>query len=144
MLFQNKLALAVLLSSTSAAAFSISSSLPRVRASQRSSTSSLNVAVDPEVVSKKEYEDICGIGFDEESMEKRLERTKFLYPKHVEVIEDFDSVVEEMVDKVVSLVHATCSICSQCEMDMSVHLYIDTDGLVYSLTYQLIKYIFKS
>jgi len=100
MLFQNKLALAVLLSSTSAAAFSISSSLPKVRASQRSSTFSLNVAVDPEVVSKKEYEDICGIGFDEESMEKRLERTKFLYPKHVEVIEDFDSVVEEMVDKV--------------------------------------------
>jgi len=92
------MALGVILSSTSITAFSpLSSTLNTHRTS---STTALNVAVDPEVVSKKDYQDICGIGFDHESLEQRLTRTKYLYPKHVEVIADFDSVVQEMVDDV--------------------------------------------
>ena len=65
-------------------------------------TSSLNVAVDPEVATKKEYEDVCGVNFDQDDLAKRLDRSKFLYPKHVEVIADFDDVVDGMVDNVVS------------------------------------------
>jgi hypothetical protein len=65
--------------------------------------SSLNmVAVDPSVVTKKEYEDICGVSFGEESLELRLQRTSYLYPKHVEVIEDIAPVAAQMVDEVVS------------------------------------------
>lgn len=63
---------------------------------------SLQVSVDPEVVTKKEYEDICGVNFDEESLDKRLERTSYLYPKHVEVVEDLAPMVDRMVDEIVS------------------------------------------
>jgi hypothetical protein len=63
----------------------------------------LNVAVDPNVVTKKEYEDICGVSFGEESLELRLQRTSYLYPKHVEVIEDIAPIAAQMVDEVVSL-----------------------------------------
>lgn len=63
-------------------------------------TSSLGVSVDPEVVTKDEYRDICGVSFDNESLEKRLERTSYLYPKHVEAIEDFSDVVDKMVDDI--------------------------------------------
>jgi hypothetical protein len=68
---------------------------------QRTSTS-LDVAVDPTVVTKKEYQDICGVDFDNYNLGQRLERTKFLYPKHVEVISDFDDVVSQSVDEIVS------------------------------------------
>lgn len=61
---------------------------------------SLNVSVDPETVTKKEYEDICGISFDESSLEDRLQRTSFLYPKHVEVVEDLAPMVDTMVDEI--------------------------------------------
>lgn len=67
----------------------------------RSSTI-LNVAVDPTTVTKKEYEDVCGVSFDQESMEQRLKRTSFLYPKHVEVIEDIAPIADKMVDEIVS------------------------------------------
>lgn len=69
--------------------------------SARRSTS-LNVAVDPTTVTKKEYEDICGVSFDEETLEQRLRRTSFLYPKHVEVIEDIAPIADKMVDDIVS------------------------------------------
>lgn len=65
-------------------------------------TSALKVATDPTVVTKKEYEDICGVGFDEDTLLKRLERTNFLYPKHVEVIQDIAPIAGAMVDEVVS------------------------------------------
>ena len=65
-------------------------------------SSSLKVAVDPTVVTKTEYADICGVSFNDEDMAKRLERTSFLYPKHVEVIEDFAQVANEAVDQIVS------------------------------------------
>ena len=66
--------------------------------------SSLNmVAVDPGTVTKKDYEDICGVSFDEGAMMERLQSTKFLYPKHVEVIEDIAPIAGEMVDELVRL-----------------------------------------
>lgn len=72
----------------------------------RSSSSALNmVAVDPTTVTKKEYEDICGVSFDDESLQRRLKSTKFLYPKHVEVIDDIAPIAGEMVDEVVSVPH---------------------------------------
>lgn len=70
--------------------------------SSRASSSLSMVAVDPTTVTKKEYEDICGIHFDEETLKKRLEATNFLYPKHVEVIEDIAPIAGQMVDDVVS------------------------------------------
>jgi hypothetical protein len=72
-------------------------------AASRSSLTSLNVAVDPSVVTKKEYEDICGVSFGEDSLESRLSRTSYLYPKHVEVIDDIAPIAAQMVDEVVSL-----------------------------------------
>ena len=60
------------------------------------------VAVDPTTVTKKEYEDICGVSFDDEALSKRLQATNYLYPKHVEVIEDIAPIAGEMVDSVVS------------------------------------------
>lgn len=66
------------------------------------SSSSLKVAVDPTVVTKKEYADICGVEFTADDMGKRLERTSFLYPKHVEVIEDIAPIANDAVDEIVS------------------------------------------
>lgn len=71
-----------------------------VRASSSSSSALNMVAVDPTTVTKKEYEDICGISFDDEALQRRLKSTKFLYPKHVEVIEDIAPIAGEMVDEV--------------------------------------------
>ena len=66
------------------------------------SRSSLGVAVDPSTVTKKEYEDICGVQFDDESLKSRLKSTNYLYPKHVEVIEDIAPIAGAMVDEIVS------------------------------------------
>jgi hypothetical protein len=60
------------------------------------------VAVDPSTVTNKEYEDICGISFDEGSLQQRLKSTKFLHPKHVEVIEEIGPMAGDMVDTIVS------------------------------------------
>lgn len=68
----------------------------------RRSVTSLNVAVDPTTVSKKEFEDICGLHFTEEEMALRLQRTSYLYPKHVEVIEDIAPIADQMVNEIVS------------------------------------------
>jgi hypothetical protein len=67
------------------------------------------VAVDPSTISKKDYEDICGVSFGNEDMSKRLQRTNFLYPRHVEVIEDIAPVAAAMVDEVVS--YPTARVC---------------------------------
>ena len=61
------------------------------------------VAVDPSTITNKEYEDICGVSFDDRSLQERLKSTKFLYPKHVEVIEDIGEIAGKMVDDVVSV-----------------------------------------
>jgi hypothetical protein len=71
------------------------------RSSQFASSTVLKVAVDPTVVTKKEYEDICGVSFDQETMAQRLRRTNFLYPKHVEVVEDIGPIAGAMVDDIV-------------------------------------------
>jgi hypothetical protein len=63
-------------------------------------SSSLNVSVDPDVVTKKEFQDVCGVNFN---VEDRLVSTNYLYPKHVEVLEDFTEEVDKMVDDIVSL-----------------------------------------
>lgn len=60
------------------------------------------VAVDPTTVTKKEYQDICGVSFDENGLAQRLHATNFLYPKHVEVIEDIAPIADAMVDDIVS------------------------------------------
>lgn len=65
------------------------------------STTALQVAVDPTTVSKKDYQDICGVSFDDEGLLKRLEATNYLYPKHVEVINDIAPIAGAMVDDVV-------------------------------------------
>ena len=64
--------------------------------------SALKVSVDPSLVTRKEYQDICGVNFDSRGLEERLKSTNFLYPKHVEVIEDIAPVAGRMVDEIVS------------------------------------------
>ena len=86
-----------------AAAFSNPPRVVSNAASATTTSTALNVAVDPTVVTKKEYEDICGVTFDEAEMNKRLQATNYLYPKHVEVIEDIAPIADAMVDDIVSV-----------------------------------------
>jgi hypothetical protein len=65
--------------------------------------SALKATVDPSTITNKEYEDICGVSFDEGSLHDRLKFTNFLYPKHVDVIEDIGPVAGRMVDEIVSV-----------------------------------------
>ena len=68
-----------------------------------SSALSATGVVDPAVVTKKEYQDICGVDFSDRELVQRLAKTSYLYPKHVEVIEDFTPMVDRMVDEIVSI-----------------------------------------
>ena len=70
--------------------------------SSSSSLTALSATVDPTVVTKKEYQDICGVDFNDSTLADRLARTAYLYPKHVEVIDDFAPMVDRMVDEIVS------------------------------------------
>lgn len=98
-------ALAAVLSSASASvatAFtspSITSSAT-THSSKKTTSTSIYSTVDPSVVTKKEYQDICGVDFDDRAMQDRLQKTAYLYPKHVEVIEDFEPLVNQMVDDI--------------------------------------------
>jgi len=94
------MALAAVLASTAATASAFQPT-SFVGKSARVGTS-LGATVDPDVVTKKEYEDICGVSFDDKLLSQRLERTKYLYPKHVEVIEDIAPIADQMVDDIVS------------------------------------------
>lgn len=60
-------------------------------------------ALDPAVVTTKEYQDICGVSFDGDELTDRLKATNYLYPKHVEVIEDLAPIADAMVDEIVSV-----------------------------------------
>lgn len=62
--------------------------------------SSLNVVVDPKTVTTEEYKDIVGERFDEKSAGEKVQRNKYLYPKHVEVIEDIAPIASAMVDEI--------------------------------------------
>jgi len=86
------------------AAFSFPVSIPTILPSApRPSYSALSMStVDPSVITKKEYQDICGVEFSDATLAERLARTAYLYPKHVEVIDDFAPMVDKMVDEIVS------------------------------------------
>lgn len=71
-----------------------------IPATTKVGTSALKVAVDPTVVTKKEFQDICGAEFDADSLQERLKATNLLYPKHVEVIEDIAPIAGAMVDEI--------------------------------------------
>ena len=79
-------------------------SLSRSSSSSSSSSSltALSATVDPTVVTKKEYQDICGVDFNDSTLADRLARNPYLYPKHFEVINDFAPMVNRMVDEIVS------------------------------------------
>ena len=83
------------------AAFQPVSFVPSSKLALRSS-SRLKATVDPTVVTKQDYADICGVSFDVHDMGRRLERTSYLYPRHVEVIEDFAHIANNAVDDIVS------------------------------------------
>lgn len=67
------------------------------------------VPADPSLMTKKEFQDVCGVDFDKDILSKRLERTNFLYPRHVEVIEDIAPIAGEMVGEIVSKPADRCS-----------------------------------
>lgn len=60
----------------------------------------LQSTVDPATITTKEYQDICGVDFDDQALTERLSKTAYLYPKHVEVIDDFAPMVDKMVDEI--------------------------------------------
>ncbi len=95
-------ALAAVLSSAASVVAAFTSPSVTSSATSKKSTTSIYSTVDPSVVTNKEYEDICGVSFDDRTLADRLKKTAYLYPKHVEVIEDFEPMVNEMVDKIVS------------------------------------------
>ena len=72
------------------------------RATGVSRATELRVAIDPSVVTKKEIDDIVGADFDKDVTAKRFNENKYLYPKHVEIIEDIAPIAEEMVNEIVS------------------------------------------
>lgn len=72
------------------------------RAAAHTRATELRVAVDPSVVTKKELDDITGADFDPDVTAKRFQTNEFLYPKHVEVIEDIAPIAGAMVDEIVS------------------------------------------
>jgi acyl-[acyl-carrier-protein] desaturase len=103
MISSPKSALAAVITATvgSCSAFTPQSFIAQRTASTsgRSSTS-LASTVDPTLVTKKEYQDICGVDFGNADLTDRLSRTAYLYPKHVEVIDDFTPLVDKMVDEI--------------------------------------------
>lgn len=70
------------------------------RATAATKNTELRVAVDPSVVTKKELDDIVGVDFEGDALYKRLQQNEFLYPKHVEVIEDIAPIADAMVDEI--------------------------------------------
>jgi hypothetical protein len=105
-------------------------SLPQFSTSSSTSTTKLQVAVDPSVITKKEYQDICGVSFDHETLEQRLTRTNFLYPKHVEVIEEIAPIAGAMVDEIVRLFYF-----SHYAFDMIGYRIIFSHGIFLTLLY---------
>jgi len=93
-------ALAAVLSSAASVVAAFTSPAVTSSATSKKSTTSIYSTVDPSVVTKKEYQDICGVDFDDRAMQDRLRKTAYLYPKHVEVIEDFEPLVNQMVDDI--------------------------------------------
>lgn len=76
------------------------------------SSQQLRVAVDPSVATTKEYQDVCGNIFGEDEMMQRLEKTSYLYPRHVEVIEDLAEMAGQMTDTIVSELELSLRKCT--------------------------------
>ena len=89
-------------------AFTPQSLVGRTTTTTTRGSSRLHSTVDPTVITKKEYQDICGVDFDDATLGDRLRKTAYLYPKHVEVIDDFAPMVDRMVDEIVSIVLPCC------------------------------------
>lgn len=99
--FRRVALLAWLASATCTSAFQ---AVPSLTARRGAVKTSLMATIDRNsMVTNKEVADIKGDVFTPEEMEKRLENRSYLYPKHVEVVEDFSPVVDEMVNKIVSI-----------------------------------------
>ena len=94
--------LATLSAAGVASAFHYSPFLTNTQKKINIRTTNLKVAADPTLVTTKEFQDICGVDYSAEELDKRLQRTAYLYPKHVEVIEDLGPIVDEMVEDIVS------------------------------------------
>jgi len=58
----------------------------------------MSSAIDPATITKKEYEDILGTGF--EDSDAYYHKQQYLYPKHVEVVEDIAPIADKMVDEI--------------------------------------------
>lgn len=71
----------------------------------------LKSTIDRSTVTTKEFADVCGTQFDAEDLGKRLERTEFLYPKHVEVIDDIAPLANKAVDDIVSFSFCSSHMC---------------------------------
>mmetsp|Transcript_34510 Transcript_34510/g.63469 ORF Transcript_34510/g.63469 Transcript_34510/m.63469 type:complete len:419 (-) Transcript_34510:319-1575(-) len=101
-----KTALAAVITAVGSCSASCSAFTPQSFIGQRTAATngrictSLSSTVDPNVVTKKEYQDICGVDFNNADLTDRLTKTAYLYPKHVEVIEDFEPMVDKMVDEI--------------------------------------------
>jgi acyl-[acyl-carrier-protein] desaturase len=93
-------ALAAVLSSVASVASAFTTPSSATATTTRAGKTQLYSTVDPTVVTKKEYQDICGVDFDDNALTDRLKKTAYLYPKHVEVIEDFEPLVNKMVDDI--------------------------------------------
>jgi hypothetical protein len=97
----SKLSLGTLVASAAAMGVAFGFQAPSVASRSSAGRTALSVAVDPTTVTKKDYQDICGVSFDEGDLASRLVATNYLYPKHVEVIEDIAPIAGEMVDEIV-------------------------------------------
>ena len=100
--------LALFASATGSAAFQASPSVARTSLKNNGvTTTAVQMAtIDRNsVITSKELSEIKGDDLTPEEINKRLENRSFRYPKHVEVISDFDSVVDNMVDKIVSFIN---------------------------------------
>ena len=73
----------------------------------------LSATVDPTVVTKKDYQDVCGTDFDDLNVANRLAKTAFLYPKLVEVIDDFAPLVDDIVSYQL-FIHQTATKTTAC------------------------------
>lgn len=119
MITSPKTALAAVVAASSVGSGSAFTPQSFVRGTTKGNTR-LFSTVDPTVVTKKEYQDICGVDFDDSTMAERLEKTAYLYPKHVEVIEDFAPMVDKMVDEIVSRCIQCVFIFCCCYFDGSI------------------------
>lgn len=94
---RNAALIAMVASATCCAAFQTS---PKSPVNRRQSSARMATIDKNSMATTKEMLDVKGSYFTPEELSKRHENRQFLRPKHVEVVQDFDSVVEDMVGKI--------------------------------------------